>query len=375
MNPSYENGGQNIPGVKPGVIASGPDPVTPANPALVNPTPANPVSANPTPVNPTPANPGVIASGPTTEDVEPRPITTPSGLSLGSSRQPTGGRPMSISSMPMNDDIILSGNDAPSSNKKGLIIGGVIAGIVMVVLAVVMVIILNKGGGSSTANNADQNLFANYFDYLVNTEDFTVNQNSEYDEYKVYGVQEALNNKDTEYFEKLGSLWNNFYTNVKEENKYSEVSKIMGDIEYQNELMDFVTKYMATTVWNENGLLELYLKNGLEKASSEVEKNYKKLAETIYEPGKRFAEAIQKNANLYLTTFSKADAAGCIASGEINYDCVRNNAAKIYTSNESMSSEDFVSAEDGGGLAEDAVSSLSQFGFRINDDFREENTK
>lgn len=354
MNPSYKNGGQDIPGVKPGIIASGPEPVTPVNPAPVNPTPVNPI----------PTNSGVIASGPAPEDIEPRPITTPSGLNIAPS--------MPITST--NSDIMLGG-DVPRSNKKGLIIGGVIAGIVMVVLAVVMVIILSKGGGSSTANNADQNLFANYFDYLVNTEDFTVNQNSEYDEYKVYGVQEALNNKDTEYFEKLGSLWNNFYTNVKEENKYSEVSKIMGDIEYQNELMDFVTKYMATIVWNENGLLELYLKNGLEKASSEVEKNYKKLAETIYEPGKRFAEAIQKNANLYLTTFSKADAAGCIASGEINYDCVRNNAAKIYTSNESMSSEDFVSAEDGEELAEDAVSSLSQFGFRINDDLREENTK
>ena len=38
MNPSYKNGGQDIPGVKPGIIASGPEP----------------------------------------EDIEPRPITTPS---------------------------------------------------------------------------------------------------------------------------------------------------------------------------------------------------------------------------------------------------------------------------------------------------------
>lgn len=355
MNPSYENGGQgnaggasNIPGVKPGVIASGP------------------ATAQST----APANPGVIASGPDPEEVPPRPITTPSGLNIGSSRQPTGGRPMNMPIMsasagaPAGGDIAIGGNEASGSNKRGLIIGGVIAGVVALVLVVVLAVVMSgNGGNTGTSGTSDYALYTTYFNYLLNTNDFVAQDDSEFNEYEDYRIQLAYYDQETSYFTELNSLWNNFYTNVTEENKYSETSKIIGDIEYQNELMDFMSKYMAITDYDEESLLQLYIDEGASGAQSEIEKSYNMLATTIYEPGKAFAESSLKRATAILSAVSSYDTAGCIVNDEINYECLTKNASTIEFADQEVLNE----VDDG--ILDETINLLVEFGFRINNDF------
>lgn len=102
MNPSYNSGssdsGVNTPGVKPGVIASGPDP----------------------------------ADAPA-----PQPLSTPSPTMTPRKnlRLPTGGRSGSIPTI---------GGSSRGGSKKGLIIGALVA---IVVLIVVLVVVLLMGGG------------------------------------------------------------------------------------------------------------------------------------------------------------------------------------------------------------------------------------
>ena len=154
MNPSYNSGGasdaggaSNIPGVKPGIIASGPEPADTPNASTPN----------------TGTTPGVIASGPEPE-VEPRPIDTPAGLSMNSSRMPSGGRPLN---MPVNNDIVLNTGDTSKKPNRGILIGGIVAVVVLAIVAVVVGVMMGSGNnGGSTVTVVDEttalNNFTNY---------------------------------------------------------------------------------------------------------------------------------------------------------------------------------------------------------------------
>jgi len=329
MNPSYNNGGPNvpggagnIPGAKPGVIASGPGDAS------------VPIASGPNmPATPVPNAPVV-------------------------SRQPTGGRPMS-------NEIVLTPDDGAKKRKRNLIIAGALAGVIVVAVLAAVIIVVARSGGSNnnTSSNADYNLFSNYVNYLLNTSNNTNAEITKYDKYEDYAIQLAYYDNNTQYFQQLEKLWNNFYTKITEENKYSSVSKIMGDISYQNELMDFITKYMANTKWDEGELLELYIDEGLADATETVNNSYNDIASTIYEPGKTYAEGALKNAILALNTYSKYQSLGCIVNKAVNFECLERNSTSITT----VKASDLAEVDEN--LPEDTIEALIRFAFKINDDF------
>ena len=127
MDPSYSNGGQSasntpeIPGVKPGVIASGPD------------TPD--MSSNGVPI----LNVGTDSQN-------------PNGVFTRLTRRTTDSRP--ITPQPI-DKIMLDGGGGPRQSKRGLLIAG-LALIGVALVAGIVALVVMGGGGSDSGTSVDK---------------------------------------------------------------------------------------------------------------------------------------------------------------------------------------------------------------------------
>ena len=135
MNPSYDSSGQNaagnsgIPGVKPGVIASGPDTPEASVPGVAN-------------------SLGGLSVGGNSQN--------PNGVFGRLSRIPGGSRPNSSSSNGFNngntgpitpqpiDKIIIDGGGGPKRSKRGLLVAGIALIGVALVVGVVAFIVMSK---------------------------------------------------------------------------------------------------------------------------------------------------------------------------------------------------------------------------------------
>ena len=337
MNPSYNNGsGSNagqpggvsgdsgmlgVSGVKPGVIASGSDTDSSA-PGV---------------------KPGVIASGPDVATPKDAPAieiaseTTP-GLSLGSRhlfKKPRAGAPK-------RDMIVSVGGAAGAVSdgtsrgpKKGLIIGGLVVIILLIVGLVVGMMVMNggkKGGGDNGQTQTatgDYAQYYNYANYILDGEDNANVELGEYDASKKYAAIVAFNKGNIEYFNRANELWKVFYELISNNESISEVSRLRGSADYQNELMDFVVKYINTKDYKEEDLFELYVRNGFDGANSIVDKDYADLLETTYEFGKDYAAAKLKSIKTSLSLYDKYNSLGCIKNEKIDGTCADNHKNEI----------------------------------------------
>lgn len=276
MNPSYNSGGLNTPGVKPGVIASGPDDGS--------------VSSGAGPVSPRP-----------NKYIPPRqqPSMPPAMQLGGSSRK----------------------------SKKGIVIGAILI-VVALVLGVLAVVMMPKGGGNSgnAGGNSDFYKYANYL--LYGNSDANVDL-GEYDDNADYAVVVAFGDEDAGYFDTLRSLWSGFYEKIMKDENISETSVLKGDVSFQNELMDFVEKYMKVEEWNEEYILKLFIENGFENAQVLIEKNYENLKDTAYERGANYAEDLINNGKVTLDLYSIYDNYGCIKDGSIDDGCIEKNTQNL----------------------------------------------
>lgn len=171
MNPSYDNGGPvgasnaggtsgvgGVPGVKPGVIASGPS-----------------------------DTPAAIASGPNAMDAPNMPATPVPNAPVVS-RQPTGRRPAS-------SEIILAPSDGTKKRKRNLIIAGVVAGVLVLVGVVVAVVMLGRGnGGSVEIVNIPS--FNRLINYVTSGEDSDVEITEPYNDFKDYYFSSDFDSED-----------------------------------------------------------------------------------------------------------------------------------------------------------------------------------
>lgn len=338
MNPSYENGGPSgsgVPGMKPGVIASGPDP----------------------------------------EDVPSveMPSGGDAGLSLGSNkhlfRRPRAGTP-SRSMVNVGGGGIGSGSGGSGAgSKKGIIIAGLLG---IVILIAGLVVGLTMGGGNGGGGNVtgDQKLFLEYANFLLNGDEDTSNDIGSFDENEDYAVTTAYVEDNKDFFNKAQELWKVFYDKFIADENRSNTSKIVGDVEYQNQLMDFAVKYMNTTNLDDSELLKLYLKDGLDNANKQVEDNYKDLLTTIFKYGEEYATTLVDRAKKTIKVYSIYDSYGCVINEGIDDICLENNDKKIaLASTQYIMGIPNIDTE----FIKDVVDELADFCFRIEGDFGAEN--
>ncbi len=197
MNPSYNNGGAgnsgnagNIPGVKPGVIASG--------------------SAEP-----------VLPVGAT--------------ISGGPSRTPTGGRPV-------GSEIVLN-DDGASKRKRNLIIAGVLAGVLVAVLIVALIVVMNQGRSNTTGTVGVTN-FNKLINYVTSgiesdktiSEEYTLDEN-----YYLEQIDENGSESDKRVaYNKTNELMSKFTSEYNKNHKGEENSRLAILINSTNDMIGFI---------------------------------------------------------------------------------------------------------------------------------------
>ena len=313
MDSSYNSGGQNIPGAKPGVITSGPE----------------------------------------TTGVE-----------------PNRSKKFSKGDFVAN----ISGSGQPrKSPKKGLIIGGLIV-LVLVIGVVAAVVMMGNNKGSSNSNNtpvpapddggetaeitdsdykytgADKE-FYRYANYILYGDE-NVSKNLDLGTYNAdvnYMIYEAASKDDADFLKRAAVLWKEFYAMVKisikdyndnnpnsgtdnagtaeeSENKMVTLEK---QVELQNVLMDFVEKYAAMSARTEDGMWKLYKEVGLETAVTTVKEGYAALAQTTYEPGVKWANAKSDQSEMALRLYAMYDSLGCIKDDNYDQSCIDKNLGTL----------------------------------------------
>lgn len=259
-------------------------------------------------------------------------------------------------------DMSLSGSGRRKSG-KGLIIGGLLVVAALAVALVAVIMVKNGGFGGGGAQNANEyGMFKKYANYLLNGNENSDLDIGEYDPDKEYAVTTAYIEDNAGFFDKASSLWSGFYEEIMADEKYSEVSKMRGDVIYQNQLMDFMSRYMNTTILEEPDLLKMYLEDGLDGALKKVEQNYAKLGETSYDLGKEYTDELVNFSNQTIKLYSTYDTYGCIVDGVIDETCVRNNDGAV------LSLEDYLENMQDDidyTIVDDAINDLVDFSYRI----------
>ena len=289
MNPSYENGGQNIPGVKPGIIASGPDP----------------------------------------EEMPPKSIATPAGLSIGQSRQPTGGRPMNMPvTTPVGGDTILK-NDGAGSNKKSLIIGGVIAGAIILVLVVVFAVVMGNNGGGSNSNSGvlDSVSFNRLINYVTTGEESEAEITSVYDDSESYYFSSDFESEEIKesVYDKTKDLLDKFAGNYQN----GEIQSLNGLVKTVKNMYDFMYIVDLKAPISEPDATKKIIENGETSATEELLAYYdfSNLSDNSYADSFYGAYANWVNALVDEVRFFRNY--NCVSDSYMVLSCVANKGEKI----------------------------------------------
>jgi predicted metalloprotease len=164
------------------------------------------------------AKPGVIASGP---DPVNMPDEKPAGLSLGSNRhlfrKPRAQAPRNfVMNVGGGAGAGMGAGAGRKSGgpKKGLIIGGLAA---IVIVIVVLVVVMLMGGGkkamNGTTGDGSHDSFLKYANYLLTGKENT-NELGSFDDSKDYTVMQKFAEKDAAFFDKAQELWKAFYEKI-----------------------------------------------------------------------------------------------------------------------------------------------------------------
>ena len=277
----------------------------------------------------------------------------------------TGSRPNAPIVTPP-DIQINSGMSLDKKPKKGLIIGGILAVVLLIVAVIFGVMSMNRSGGNG-GGSADfgYNQFLIYANYLLNGSENTAAIGN-YDEDADYTVVDAYFDEDKEYMETLKGVWDNFYNKFMASEKAGQKSPVLSAVEYQNELMDFISKNSTIIEYDDEELMKLYASVGLEEAGKQVENRYNTILTSIYPSGRQYAMSLINNAKAGLKLYSDYDGLGCFVNGAIDDVCIERNAeAANRAYSEYVNNEE---AEVRSGLVDEAVDMLIDNCFSIDDE-------
>lgn len=318
MNPSYNNGSSsgaggasNIPGVKPGVIASGPDPVD------VPDMPSAPGASAVSSASAAPKDPPAIEIA----------SETPSGLSLGSKhlfkkpRMSTPKRNMIISTGGGFDTGSAGLNGGPSRGpKKGLIIGGLLVVVLLIVGLVVGMNMMGNKGGNNAVSGGDKNVFNDLINYVTSGTESNADVTDEYDAANEYYFLNGRENEEQkkEIYDETKTLLDDFVNSYKDGddgalNNLVKSTKEQFDFMYK---MDLIEKNTGTKI------IEDAVKNGKEKAKQNAMNyyNFSGLKDNTYVSG--FLESYESWVDALLNQVDFYQANACVSDVFIMVDCI-----------------------------------------------------
>ncbi len=230
-----------------------------------------------------------------------------------------------------------------------------IAGGVLVVILIIVVIAMGMGGKKDDGNkNTPRDLtgYYKYANYMLSGQETTSSGLGSYDKTKEYSITKAVSEKNKSFFDKAQELWSPFYDSIINDTSIDSASKLIGDMNYQDQLMDYLAKYVSTTKWTEEKLLSAYAEKSAKGTAEAVEKEYSELANTKYKPGVEYAKAVVTWAKMVLKGYSQYESLGCLKAGVIDDGCLATkNTTDLMTQYEKAEKDLSVKYVDAGKLA------------------------
>ena len=304
MNPSYDSSGQNaagnsgIPGVKPGVIASGPDTPEASVPGVAN-------------------SLGGLSVGGNSQN--------PNGVFGRLSRIPGGSRPNSSSSNGFNngntgpitpqpiDKIIIDGGGGPKRSKRGLLVAGIaLIGVALVVGVVALVVMRGGNGKSSTDIAVAFKTAASYIEFGDANSSFSTSETAVVDT-KLYTVAlMGTNEQRVEYFDTAAMYLRELKNSIADKNSALMLStdSLINEMALVRQTSELAYTDILWEVYLENGT------NGIWDYTSGIQ-----VGDETYglgDLGKMVEGFATASNNLYV----EYSAANCIRDGEVDADCV-----------------------------------------------------
>lgn len=216
-------------------------------------------------------------------------------------------------------DVTLPGAQ-PKNNKRLFVIIAVIVGLVL--LGVVLWFALTRLN-SGTVSKADANNgFNKYANFLAYGTEETKNLEGEYSSGEIYSAEYAFRDENVDYFKKLNNYWNNYYDLAEKSGTLNDNTELVGAIEYQNEMMDFINNYYEVGSYTEEELLTLYVDKGEQAAYDEIDKRYEPLSISDNDLSHEYATAVAQENKDLIRLLAAYESAGCLNNKMINEECV-----------------------------------------------------
>lgn len=308
------------------------------------------------------AKPGVIASGPDPADM---PDEKPAGLSLGSNRH-LFRRPRAQA--PRNFVMNVGGGAGAGMGagagrksggpKKGLIIGGLAVVVILIVALVVgMMLSQNKNGNNNGSGGSQNNTivepsdstnteeteepeeiytgvnedFYKYANYILNGKTTARKNLGKYNADKKYAIDTAVTEKNSKFFENALKLWKAFYDRFSNNADLQKEVELKNNVDSQNLMINFLSEYVTIKDYSEEETWKMYAESGLENTIKTVRTDYEKLYNSTFSAGAVWAKAKADWAEAALRLYDGYNSKGCVEKGsdEFNQDCINKNAGDL----------------------------------------------
>ncbi|MBR3323955.1 hypothetical protein IKG24_00220 [Candidatus Saccharibacteria bacterium] len=265
MNPSYNSGGPNVPGVKPGTIASGPD---------------NGTSGGVAPVQPQP-----------NRYIPPRQTSfTPPVMQIG---------------------------DSPKRSKKGIIIGAILI-VVALVLGILAVVMMPKGGNGDVSGDLTFNKLINY---IANGEESTTPFTSSYSYDENYYFLEVLDSEDevaiTKAYDTVKRLLNDFFE------KYDKKDETLNAVvKATKDLFDFIDIMFRKGENDIGNIISDAVISGRDVAKQKAVAYYDFPDDSSNAYFVDFSQIYDALVESLLDEVDLYKESGCIIDNDLDYDCM-----------------------------------------------------
>lgn len=237
----------------------------------------------------------------------------------GQPQQPVfgaGGVQVPISSG--TGDIMLA---PEKKSHKGVIIALILA--VLIIGGLFVAVFLMRGGGNSGVSGDAKIAFNKYANYLLYGEDSDKELEEEYDgaseEYAIYGIvaeRDKVNNKGEalvdEFFAKADGLWNNFYSNLSDD----DLSRMGDYLSEYHENFDFTKLFLTTPKLSDDGFVEKYMTMNESSLNQWIRDRFSKFVNSNYNSIKEYGEKGIQYYVMYADYLKQIRSIGCLDETE-----------------------------------------------------------
>lgn len=221
----------------------------------------------------------------------------------------------------------------PRQSKKGLIIGIVVGAIALGIILLLVVLIIGKNNtkdsSGNVVNTSSKEDFYKYANLLLYDKDSTAKLEGDYNANENYSYRTKLSNMDiydSSFVDNIWNQYNTFYEKFNKSNEKLSNGKAYNYIKNYKNLLDFVKKHPSNEDYTKDAIMTLYLQQGSEAASAEVDDILGKFNSEKNDYEKDFHDIKEAELMGMVKLLDQAKKKGCINGENITPGCIEKNS-------------------------------------------------